>query len=170
MGFLRRVHDMTLRNKVESAQLWNLWNPECRFISPSSRKISDTLVRPFDQNVPGNIGEASPAGYTHGKVDQRPGGVATSATLLGPVFLCGASRTIWDFCWREVHLLILGELPPRPSPQRKAGMKRSEWLDLTPVRFNVICTLLVSISAATLLLRKCTRFHDKITLDSHKKH
>jgi len=29
------------------------------------------LVRPCEQNAPENIGEARPAGYTHGKAVQR---------------------------------------------------------------------------------------------------
>jgi len=47
------------------------------------------LVRAGVQNVPGNIGEASPAGETHAelaqKVDQGSDGLFTSSTLPGPV-------------------------------------------------------------------------------------
>jgi len=40
------------------------------------------MVWPCVENLPGNIGAASLAGYTHG---QALGGVTTSLTLLGPV-------------------------------------------------------------------------------------
>jgi len=43
---------------------------ECRGTSPN-REIQNRLVRPCVHNVPGKIGEASPAGYTHGKAAQR---------------------------------------------------------------------------------------------------
>jgi len=42
------------------------------------------LLWSHDQNVPGNIGEASPAGYT---LVQGPGGVTTSPTFLGPIWV-----------------------------------------------------------------------------------
>ena len=68
-----------------SAQLWNSKSPECRATS-SSREAPGTLVRPCIQNAPRKTGEASPAGYTHGK---RPR---------------GRRRTSWidcisDFAW-----------------------------------------------------------------------
>ena len=45
-------------------------NPECRSAYPN-RAISATTVRPRGQNVPKKMGEARPAGYTHGKAAQK---------------------------------------------------------------------------------------------------
>jgi len=53
--------------------------------------IPATLVRPFDQNVLGRIGEARSAGYTPGQAAQsrpRPGRTTTFPTLLGPILVC----------------------------------------------------------------------------------
>jgi len=55
-----------------------------------------TLIQPCVQNVPGNIGAASPVGYTHEKaapkVVQRRGGVTTSPTLLRSVLLLNQKK------------------------------------------------------------------------------
>ena len=73
------------------AQLWNSKNPECRTISPN-RENTTTLVRPCIQNAPRKTGEASPAGYTHGKATQMPSKdqvewLHLRPTLLGPVLV-----------------------------------------------------------------------------------
>jgi len=62
MRFLLRVHVMILRNKV--------WSWMSSHFS-KSRDISVTLVRPCDHNVPGDIGESSPATYTNATVMRR---------------------------------------------------------------------------------------------------
>jgi len=69
MGFLRKVHDVTLRYKVcrRSCKIRRNLNIE----SILRIEISVTLVRPCDQTTTGKIGVASPAAYTHGKAVQR---------------------------------------------------------------------------------------------------
>jgi len=86
------------------------------------------LVRPHDQNVPGKIGKASPAGYTQGnrpKIVQGPGGVTTSPTWLFPSWN-GASKTMrllltvrnFDSTYRPAALATL--------PRENVGMKINE--------------------------------------------
>jgi len=59
VGLLRRV--VTLCDKVRSCEIRNSLNVE-PFLSAA---ISAILFRPCVQNVPGRVGEASPADYTH---------------------------------------------------------------------------------------------------------
>ena len=70
--------------------------------SPPIREIPAMLVRPCVQNVPGKIGEASPAGYTHAKAARSSPKDQVEWLHLRPCLVpswCRASRTIWDFCW-----------------------------------------------------------------------
>jgi len=53
----------------QSAQLWNSQSPECRTTSPNWENTT-TLLQPCIQNTPQKTGEASPAGYAHGKATQ----------------------------------------------------------------------------------------------------
>ena len=60
------------------------------------------LVWSYVQNVPGKIGKATPAGYTHKKVAQRKTKDQVEWLDLWPslvLFWCEASRTMWDCCW-----------------------------------------------------------------------
>jgi len=63
MEFFRRVHGLTLRYKVrKTLNVKPL---------PPNREISATIVWPCEQNTPDKTGEASPAGYTHGKATRK---------------------------------------------------------------------------------------------------
>lgn len=67
MGFLPKVYGVTLRDEVHSCEIQKTLNDE-----PLLRiAISATLVRPYEQNVPGKIGVACPAVCTCGKAVQR---------------------------------------------------------------------------------------------------
>ena len=57
----------------QSAQLRNTQKPEYRTTATlrENRAVTPTLVRPCVQNVPGKIGEARPADYSHGEATQR---------------------------------------------------------------------------------------------------
>jgi len=68
MGFLRRLHGMTLRDKVDIYEICNPLTIE----SPSpNRPISATMLQQYDQNSPGKIGDATLAGYTDFKGAQK---------------------------------------------------------------------------------------------------
>jgi len=77
MRFLRRVHGAALHDKVRSceirkAKFYKIRKAKLVATFPPNREISATIVRPCDQNAPAKIGEASSAGYTHGKAVRRP--------------------------------------------------------------------------------------------------
>ena len=67
IGLVRKVHGVTLRDKVRNSEIRETL---CSAIS-QNREISATLVRPHDQNGPLNFVETSSARYTHGKTSQR---------------------------------------------------------------------------------------------------
>jgi len=95
----------------QSAQLWNSQSPECRTTSPPNREIPARLVRPCVQNVPGETGDASPAGYTHGKAAQRSSKDQVEWQHFRPCF--------WVCCWPWD--ISSDRLLPTPSSQ---GEKR----------------------------------------------
>ena len=64
MVFLRRVHCVTLRNRVCSCEILEALNLKPYLLRV---EISATLVRPCVLNAPEIIGEASPAGYSKKK-------------------------------------------------------------------------------------------------------
>jgi len=74
---------VAIRDEVGSCKIRKGLDDEPLFLI----EIPATLVRSCVQNVPGNIGKASPAVYTQSvlDIDQGQSGVATSPTLLGPV-------------------------------------------------------------------------------------
>ena len=55
------------------------------------------------------------------KVDQEPGGVTTSPTLLGPVLVWSQQNYLWLLVDHDVFRDLLGLLPPRTLPIGKAG-------------------------------------------------
>jgi len=85
-------------------------------------KIPAAIVRPRDQNAPGKIGEAGPAGCTEGKADLRP--TRHQVTLLHldhawtrlGVEPAELSEIAVD---REVFRVFQGLLPPRSSGEEK---------------------------------------------------
>jgi len=80
------------------------------------------MGRPYDQNVPEKIDETSRAGcmYSRGsgaEIDQAPGCVATSRTLLVVLSSCKISRTIADIAVdHEVFCVLVRRLTMRPYP------------------------------------------------------
>ena len=60
---------MKLREKVRSCGIRKAMNVG-PFTSLTNREISAMMVGLRDQNAPGKVGEASPAGYTHGRPAQ----------------------------------------------------------------------------------------------------
>jgi len=79
---------VTICGEVRSCEIRNTLNVETSLFRITYR---ETPVRPCEQNISGKIGEARPASYTHKKngpeVDDGPGGVITSLTLLDPVLV-----------------------------------------------------------------------------------
>ena len=59
MGFLRRVHGVTLCDKVRSCEIRRVLNAEPT--TSQNREIPATLIRPCGQNVPVKTGESRPA-------------------------------------------------------------------------------------------------------------
>ena len=118
MRFLRRVHGMTLRDKVGSCEIRKTPN-----IEPLLRiERSYTLVRLCpSQNVLGKISETSLAGYTHGKAAQSSS--KHHVEWLQPCFSrhggepAEVSKVTVD---REVlgDLLVLLLSPPSPEEKR----------------------------------------------------
>jgi len=123
----------------QSAQLWNSWNLECRVFS-LPRAIPVTLVGLREQNAPGKIGWASPAGFTHGRASglgghpwegKRPQ-MSTKDQVawlhLRPSLAsswCGASGHVRD-CWKPWSMSKpLWSAATRPS--RESGCK-NEWM------------------------------------------
>ena len=66
MFFLRRVHCVTLRNRVCSCEICKALNLKPHLLRI---EISATLIRPCVLNTSEIIGEASPAGYTQRNAD-----------------------------------------------------------------------------------------------------
>jgi len=107
-----------------------------KFVKPwtlshfSEKQIPATLIRPYDQNAPRKIGEASPAGWLHPRVSgpevvEGPGSVIISPTWLGPV-------SVWrqqDYrnCWKLWRISSPSrDTAPATLPRGKAGMKMYE--------------------------------------------
>ena len=67
MGILRRVHGVPLRDKVRECEKGRTRNVEPILRQGDLSQVG-SAVRP---EIPRNIGEASPAGYTHGKLPHR---------------------------------------------------------------------------------------------------
>jgi len=125
-GILRKVRSATLRDKVHSCD--NLQSPECQ-AAPPNREIPDTSVRACVQNPLENIGETSPAGYTHGKAAQRLTKNQTELLHFRPCLVpswCGASRTIWNRCWSWGISSPPRDAVPTTHKRGKAGVKINE--------------------------------------------
>jgi len=91
----------------------------------SSEQISDMMVRPRDQNFPGNSSKACPLGYNHGKAAQMSTKDQEAWLHLRPCLIpswCGARRTIWD-CWKP--LVIFN--PPRLLPSESSWEESRVW-------------------------------------------
>jgi len=66
---LRKVHAITLRDKVRSCEI-----PKALNIEPHLRRTVKSqlyVVSAMCQNAPRKIGKASPAGYTHRKATHK---------------------------------------------------------------------------------------------------
>jgi len=61
MEFLRRVHGVTLRDKVRSCEIRKALNVE-----PLLRIEFPAMVWPCDQNAPRKVDKTNSTGYTHG--------------------------------------------------------------------------------------------------------
>ena len=135
MGFLRRGSGAVrgYATKCAAVKFVNRWK---------SSHVSEWRERSYDNfrgywNVPGIVVETSPAGCTNGEVDQGPGGVIESPTLLGVV-----SSTISEFTENEafrVHRFSCLHDPP----MRKSRYE-NEWMNV--VSFWVCMFLLAHIS------------------------
>jgi len=67
VGFLRRVHGVTLRDKLRNCEIRKALNVE-----PLLRiEVSATLARPCVHKIPEKTDEASPVGNIHGRAAQR---------------------------------------------------------------------------------------------------
>jgi len=87
------MQGVTLQDNVRSCEIRKTLNAEP--LSTPNRETLATLVRPYDQNIAGRIGEASPTGYANGsspEVAHRLGGVTTSPISLNPVFVWSQQR------------------------------------------------------------------------------
>ena len=127
MGYLRRVHSVTLRDKEHRSEI-----SEARNVKPLLR-IPTVLVRPFIQNVPGKNGELSPSGYSLHPLESGPGDyisdrVTISPTLLGLALVWKQQNHLkFHAVNREVFRVLLGLLT-RDFPQRKTGHQK-EWMN-----------------------------------------
>jgi len=134
MRFLRRVHGVILHDKVRSCGIRQDLNV---MLLLQIESLSGSTRCP---NVPGKTGEASPAGYTHGKAAQRSSKDQVEWLHLQPCLVpswcgatswCGANRTIWN-CWKILRYFEPSwDCCPRNSPQRK-GALGNEWMKLPP--------------------------------------
>ena len=73
-GFLRWVHGVTPQQSSQLRNSCKALNFEHGMVFPLVLRIERsqlTLVRPYVQNVPGKINEATPAGYIRGKAVQK---------------------------------------------------------------------------------------------------
>jgi len=124
MEFFRRVHGLTLRYKVrKTLNVKPL---------PPNREISATIVWPCEQNTPDKTGEASPAGYTHGKATRKSSKDQVTWShlqpLLGPFLVLSQQNhqrllkivTYFDSFWWCCH---------RHPPQKKSGIQ-NEWMNI----------------------------------------
>jgi len=76
--------------------------------SPPNREIIKTSIRSCDQNLPGEIGETRPPGYSHTKVAQRSTKDQVAWWHLWLCLVpswCGFSRTVWN-CWKPWRISI----------------------------------------------------------------
>ena len=99
MGFLRRVHGVTLRVKGIIANFVKRWMSS---LFSSERKDPATLVLPCNRNDPGEMGGTNPAGFTYGTLNRNStkAQVASMHPWTGLVLSgCGTSRTAWECCW-----------------------------------------------------------------------
>ena len=139
----------------QSAQLWNSQSCECRTTSPE-REISATAVRSRDRNAPRKIGEASPAGYTHGKAAQR----STEDQVVGLYLLpglvpswCGGIRTIWRFVLTVRYFESSRAAVSATLLRGRVGMKRNEKI------FLLHCLLSILIGKLYLSFLKRWEWH-----------
>jgi len=80
IGFLRRVHGVTLRNKVRSCEIREVLTVHQAILRIKRSQLY--VISTMWPECPGKIDEASPSGFTFGKaahqVVQAPGGVIIS--------------------------------------------------------------------------------------------
>ena len=80
--------------------------------------------------------EASPSGYTNGKVTQRSPRARWSDYIFDLVLSWrGASRTTWDYCWPWGISTLLRAAVSAIIPRGKAGMNENECM----TSMNVVC-------------------------------
>ena len=122
MGFVRRVHGVTLRDKMHRFEI-----RKARNVTPLFRFERSQLRGPamFPESARKDLRGKSC--WLHwwdiSREVQGPGGVTTSSTLCGPRGLCETAVN------REVFRVHVELLPPRdPPPQRKSGQE-NEWMN-----------------------------------------
>jgi len=127
---LRRVHGVTLRDKVRSCEIPKALNVERLWICRSQLRWFGHVSRMSHEISARRVLLATPTGKRPSgplRVDQGSRGMTASPTLLGPV-LVWSSGAIWD-CTNPWDIWS----PPRATapaklPRGKEGTKMNEWM------------------------------------------
>ena len=123
MGFLRRVHGVTLRDKVRSCEIRKAFSVEpllqiersqlrwCNHVSiMSQERFARQVYWPNPRESGPEVDQGDQVLWIH----LRPWLVPSC---------CGARKTIWDYSKHEAFRVLLGLITPRPSPEEKRSWK-----------------------------------------------
>jgi len=117
--FLRRVHGVTLRDKVRSCKIHEALN-----VKPLLRKERSQLrwfghvARMSQERLARHVLLATATGKRP-QIEEGPGGVSTTPTLLGPVLVWSQQKPFAIAENREMLRVLLGLVPLRPSQEEK---------------------------------------------------
>jgi len=144
MGFFRRVHDATLRDKVLSCEISR---PQCWATSLQIERSQPHVGWAMWPKCPRNECRGKFAGCSHGKATQTPSKDQVEWLHLRRCLFPSwreASRTIWDCCWpwSTVFRVLLGLLSLQPFPEERRAWN---WMEFSEV---LCCYLARFISLA----------------------
>ena len=125
MRFLRRSRNMQIRDKVRNCEIRKSLNLETFLLRMEISQI--TLIRAYVPNVPGKIGEASPAGYTNWKAAQSAFKDQTAWLHLRPCWpaFAWSQQNPEILADREIFQVLLELLPTFPQNGKRVWM--NEW-------------------------------------------
>ena len=108
---------------IYSEHLWITYSPDYWDSCLTNRKLSSTWVRSRDENVPGKIGKAGPAGYTHWKVAAKSTEDQVAWRHLGIAwYRLGVDPAEFSDLVKKCEVFrVFLKMLPRNAPQKKNG-------------------------------------------------
>jgi len=159
MGFLQRVHGVTLRDNVRSCEMCNTLNVEPLLRIGRSHNCGGLAMFPECHKKDSGGG---PADYTHGKVAQRLSRDQVEWLHLRPrlvSFRREASRRLLltvdrDFCGPKGFSNFSRTAVPATFPRGKSGLRMNEWMNES---FKLTILFLLLIISIVIFQEKTTK-------------